>query len=178
MTPKDDAAAHSEVTLRLAKQEHAEHMEGMQAATDEMRQQPLIVKAYALNDPNAPTGDNVKTVHFVRHGQGFHNLMADRAKQSGQKWVNVRYGLRLELLYSITVSQISCCLVLFPSSLTVYKNARKSLLHSGNFGCPAYGERAQTGASVATDHSRNGASTRTRRFFSELPCPSNRCYGV
>jgi len=88
MTPKEDAAAHSEVTLQLAKQEHAEHMEGMQEAIDEMRQRPLIVKAYALGDTSAPSGDNVKTLHFVRHGQGFHNLMADRAKQAGQKWVN------------------------------------------------------------------------------------------
>jgi hypothetical protein len=90
MTASEDTVGHHEVTLQLAMEEHAEHMEGMGQALDEMKQEPLLVKAYAMDDPNAPTGDNVKTVHFVRHGQGFHNLMADRAKQSGQKWVNVR----------------------------------------------------------------------------------------
>jgi hypothetical protein len=98
MTPKDDVAAHTSATLALAKQEHAEHMEGMDLAAKEMSQCPLTVKAYALDDPNAPSGDNVKTVHFVRHGQGFHNLMADLAKQEGRTWVQV----------SVPVLQPSC----------------------------------------------------------------------
>jgi hypothetical protein len=83
--------AHNLVTLELAKQEHAEHMEGMDEAAAQMIQCPLIVKAYALDDPSAPTGDNVKTVHFVRHGQGFHNLMADLARKAGQTWVQVSF---------------------------------------------------------------------------------------
>jgi hypothetical protein len=66
-------------------------MEGMDEAAAQMSQCPLIVKAYALDDPSAPTGDNVKTVHFVRHGQGFHNLMADLAKKAGQTWVQVSF---------------------------------------------------------------------------------------
>eukprot|EP00536_Pseudo-nitzschia_multiseries_P006549 jgi/Psemu1/193353/e_gw1.140.27.1 len=55
-----------------------------------MRSRPLIVKAYPIDDPNAPSVDksNVKHAHFVRHGQGFHNLMADLAKQEGRKWEN------------------------------------------------------------------------------------------
>jgi hypothetical protein len=57
-----------------------------------MSKRPLIVKAYALDDPNAPiTGNNVKAVHFVRHGQGFHNLMADIASKAGRTWVKVRF---------------------------------------------------------------------------------------
>lgn len=82
------SAAHDEVTLALAKIEHAEHMEGMDEAIAEMKKKPLLVKAYSLDDSNAPTGDDVKVVHFVRHGQGFHNLMADIAKKGGRKWVN------------------------------------------------------------------------------------------
>ena len=89
MTPKDDAVVQNEVTLQLAKKEHAEHMEGMEAAALEMKQKPLNIKAYSIDDPNAPCGENAKTVHFVRHGQGFHNLMADLAKASGRHWENV-----------------------------------------------------------------------------------------
>ena len=89
MSPKEDLTEHSQVTLDLAKQEHAEHMEGMDEAAEAMKQRSLKIKAFALDDPNAPTDGNVKTVHFVRHGQGFHNLMADLAKKNGVTWVQV-----------------------------------------------------------------------------------------
>jgi broad specificity phosphatase PhoE len=83
------AAAHSAVTLELAKKESTEHMHGMQEVYDAMRNSDMIVKAYALDDPNAPANNdpNVKIVHFVRHGQGFHNLMADLARAAGRDWV-------------------------------------------------------------------------------------------
>lgn len=87
-----NTAAHTDVTLALAKQEHSEHMAGMKEAKKAMGERPLIVKAYALDDPNAPkdlTAKNVKVVHWVRHGQGFHNLMADLAKQQGRTWIPV-----------------------------------------------------------------------------------------
>ena len=83
----NSGAAHSEATLALAKKESAEHMHGMQELYDEMRKRPLIVKAYALDDPTAPADSTV--VHFVRHGQGFHNLMADIASSEGREWVQV-----------------------------------------------------------------------------------------
>lgn len=86
----DKTIAHSDVTLALAQKEHAEHMEGMDEAKQAMTARPLIVKAFKLDDPDAPTGENTKVVHFVRHGQGFHNLMADLAKQAGRTWVQVR----------------------------------------------------------------------------------------
>ena len=90
MGPNEGLAAHSEITLQLAQKEHEEHMEGMDEAAQEMSRRPLIIKAYALDDANAPSGSNVKTVHFVRHGQGFHNLMADLYKEAGRNWVQVR----------------------------------------------------------------------------------------
>jgi len=62
-------------------------MHGMQELYDEMRKRPLIVNVYALDDPKAPAGS--KVVHFVRHGQGFHNLMADIASSQGREWVQV-----------------------------------------------------------------------------------------
>jgi hypothetical protein len=91
MPPEEsvEVATHSETTIALAKQEHAEHMEGMDEAAKQVRNRPLLIRAYEMADPNAPTTENVKTVHFVRHGQGFHNLMADLAKQSGRTWVQV-----------------------------------------------------------------------------------------
>lgn len=84
----DESAAHSDVTIELAKKESAEHMHGMQELYDAMRERPLSVKAYSLTNPNAPaaTAPNVKVVHFVRHGQGFHNLMADLARAAGREW--------------------------------------------------------------------------------------------
>mmetsp|Transcript_9403 Transcript_9403/g.28080 ORF Transcript_9403/g.28080 Transcript_9403/m.28080 type:complete len:278 (+) Transcript_9403:40-873(+) len=82
--------SHSEAALANAKDDFKEHMEGMEEATAAMRSRPLIVKAYSMDDPSAPSLDksNVKYAHFVRHGQGFHNLMADLAKQEGRKWEN------------------------------------------------------------------------------------------
>jgi hypothetical protein len=85
------SASHSETTLALAKKESAEHMHGMKELYDAMRKRPLIVKAYALDDANAPA--DAKIVHFVRHGQGFHNLMADIASSQGREWVQVRCRL-------------------------------------------------------------------------------------
>lgn len=97
MTPKAVQAdtvssSHTAVTLGLAMKESAEHMEGMRDVYVALRDRPLIIKAYALDDPNAPPllsdvdSTNVKTVHFVRHGQGFHNLMADLATAAGVEW--------------------------------------------------------------------------------------------
>lgn len=90
------SASHSEATLALAKKESAEHLHGMKGLYDDMRKRPLIVKAYALDDANAPA--DAKIVHFVRHGQGFHNLMADIASSQGREWVQV--GCRLAFVMS------------------------------------------------------------------------------
>jgi len=85
---------HSEAALANSKNDHKEHMEGMDKAAEDMKSRSLIVKAYAMDDPAVPSisgssGNNVvKYVHFVRHGQGFHNLMADLAKQEGREWEN------------------------------------------------------------------------------------------
>jgi hypothetical protein len=88
MAPND--VEHSDVTLHLAKEDTKHHMEGMDIASAEMSKRKLLVRAYAVGDPKAPApGDNVKTVHFVRHGQGFHNLMADMAANDGRTWENV-----------------------------------------------------------------------------------------
>lgn len=91
MSPKEtmEAAAHSETTIALSKEQYAEHMEGMDEAAKHVQNRPLVIRAYALDDPNAPTSGNLKTAHFIRHGQGFHNLMADLAKQQGRTWVRV-----------------------------------------------------------------------------------------
>lgn len=80
----DDTIAHSAATLELAKRESAEHMEGMKQVASKFRDRPLTIKAYCVDDPQAP--DCAKTVHFCRHGQGFHNLMADIASANGREW--------------------------------------------------------------------------------------------
>ena len=83
------ATDHNSITLELAKKESAEHLnQAMRDLYLSMRSRPLTVKAYAHDDPNAPEvgGTNAKMVHFVRHGQGFHNLLADLAKEDGREW--------------------------------------------------------------------------------------------
>jgi broad specificity phosphatase PhoE len=85
-----ESNGHTEAALANAKDDYHEHMEGMSEAADTMKARPLVVNAYAMDDPSAPPLDqpNVKHAHFVRHGQGFHNLMADLAKEAGRKWEN------------------------------------------------------------------------------------------
>lgn len=83
------ATGHDAITLELAKKESAEHLgKEIQDLYEDMRQRPLRINAYALDDPDSPDAarDNVKVVHFVRHGQGFHNLMADIAQAEGREW--------------------------------------------------------------------------------------------
>lgn len=83
-------ASHSDVTLLLAKRESEQHLIGMRDIFKEFRSKPLTVKARdaAKSPPNATIAPNsaIKTVHLVRHGQGFHNLLADRAAASGLQW--------------------------------------------------------------------------------------------
>lgn len=86
---------HSEAAIANSKDDYKIHMEGMDEVAATMKARPLIVKAYTMDDPDAPSIDDsnkngsiVKHVHFVRHGQGFHNLMADLAKQEGRVWEN------------------------------------------------------------------------------------------
>eukprot|EP00532_Pseudo-nitzschia_australis_P012086 CAMPEP_0168213182 /NCGR_PEP_ID=MMETSP0140_2-20121125/4664_1 /TAXON_ID=44445 /ORGANISM="Pseudo-nitzschia australis, Strain 10249 10 AB" /LENGTH=277 /DNA_ID=CAMNT_0008140027 /DNA_START=25 /DNA_END=858 /DNA_ORIENTATION=+ len=90
MSTTKESHGHSEAALANAKDDFQEHLEGIEEAAAAMRLRPLVVKAYAMDDPNAPSIDNnnVKHAHFVRHGQGFHNLMADMAKQEGRVWEN------------------------------------------------------------------------------------------
>ena len=60
-------------------------MHGMEALRTIMSQRPLRVRAYPLDDSPSST-NNSKTVHFIRHGQGFHNLLADQASAQGRTW--------------------------------------------------------------------------------------------
>mmetsp|Transcript_23852 Transcript_23852/g.35377 ORF Transcript_23852/g.35377 Transcript_23852/m.35377 type:complete len:283 (-) Transcript_23852:259-1107(-) len=80
--------AHDPVTLALAKRESAHHCEGAEELFNAMRGKPLWIQAYEMDDPSAPplTNSNVKVCHFLRHGQGFHNLMADMYALQGKQW--------------------------------------------------------------------------------------------
>lgn len=87
-TPNKECVEHDAVTLALAKKESAHHFHGMDALNKAMLEKPLLVKAYAVDDILAPpiSDPNVKICHFLRHGQGFHNLMADMAAEQGKEW--------------------------------------------------------------------------------------------
>ena len=79
---------HDSITLALAKKESAQHSHGMAELSEVMQKKSLKIKAFPhtyeslthISDPN------IKIVHFLRHGQGFHNLMADLAAASGKEW--------------------------------------------------------------------------------------------
>jgi broad specificity phosphatase PhoE len=81
---EESTASHTQATLDLAKKEHTEHMAGMKEARAILQSKPLRVKAYKFDDATAPA--SAKIVHFARHGQGFHNLMADIASSVGKQW--------------------------------------------------------------------------------------------
>ena len=89
-----ETVGHDAITLELAKKESAEHLAGNGQLFEHMRLKPLLVRAYSMDDPDGPdaTEDGVKVVHFVRHGQGFHNLLADMAQAEGREWVQYSKG--------------------------------------------------------------------------------------
>ena len=93
MTPAVETISHDAVTLALAKKESAHHYEGMQELYNSLRKRPLLIQAYTLHDESSPpaTDKNVKIVHFLRHGQGFHNLMADMAAAQGREWTQFQH---------------------------------------------------------------------------------------
>ncbi len=89
--------AHDEVTLELAKIEKEHHYHGMEELQSIIKTKPLKIKAFSLDDEAAPSttdsndaGQIVKIVHFIRHGQGFHNLFADIYKKEGKEWTQFK----------------------------------------------------------------------------------------
>jgi len=82
------ASINDTVTQKLAKIESSGELQGMAELYDSLRKRPLNIKAYPNDAPDIPTtsGANVKTVHFIRHGQGFHNLTADQFTSEGRVW--------------------------------------------------------------------------------------------
>ena len=64
----------------------------MQELFETMRQRPLRLRAHPIGEEEPQTashngqGRHVKTLHLVRHGQGFHNLLADVFLSLGQTW--------------------------------------------------------------------------------------------
>ena len=60
----------------------------MQELYETMRLRPLRVKAVPLGKDFVKTNAfrKAKVVHFIRHGQGFHNLMADMYHGAGREW--------------------------------------------------------------------------------------------
>lgn len=87
-----------QVTLTLAELESSEHLRDMhkESIPAAMTTKPLKVYAYAINDPSAQSlastvqsrnnNNDIKIVHFVRHGQAFHNFLADTYTVNGLKW--------------------------------------------------------------------------------------------
>jgi broad specificity phosphatase PhoE len=80
--------SHATVTLELAEKESAEQMQGMSELNEAMRQRPMRIKPYTLDYDKTlvSSSSTIKTVHFVRHGQAFHNLLADMAREQGREW--------------------------------------------------------------------------------------------
>ncbi len=112
VTAIDTATKQDDITIQLAKIESSHHYHGMPELKSIMKTKPLQVKAFALDDPSAPQSythhsnsynKNVKIIHFVRHGQGFHNLLADIYRAQGKEWTQFQKEdnnpyVRMELL--------------------------------------------------------------------------------
>jgi broad specificity phosphatase PhoE len=77
----------------VARRDYLEHMEGMDKLKDRMRRRALRVHAFPVDSDEDVWGcvdDDasgvVKVVHLVRHGQGFHNLLAEIYHEQGRIW--------------------------------------------------------------------------------------------
>jgi len=81
------STAHSATTIALAAQEQKEHMtQAMQQLHADLTSRDIIVSAHSTPPAHSTTALCTKTVHFIRHGQGFHNLLADMARESNVTW--------------------------------------------------------------------------------------------
>jgi len=86
--------SHNEVTLSLAKKESAEHIgKEMEEVYATMRNKKLVVRAVPIDQEessgiklDSKKSTVVKTVYFIRHGQGFHNFCADMFSADGKEW--------------------------------------------------------------------------------------------
>lgn len=63
-------------------------MHGMEELSAIMSNRPLRIRAFRSDMQTATNKKTIarKTLHCVRHGQGFHNLLADQANASGIQW--------------------------------------------------------------------------------------------
>jgi broad specificity phosphatase PhoE len=86
------ATQRNTATTQLATKECQEHMEGMQEVYQLLRSRPLRIRAHTLASAKLDDASHVKTVHFVRHGQGFHNLLADMATSLGTQWTQFSHS--------------------------------------------------------------------------------------
>jgi broad specificity phosphatase PhoE len=88
---------HSDAALALAQKESIEHMYGMSELQETMKCRPLLLRARILdlneqkqqqqgNSKQGTEKSTTKIIHFVRHGQGFHNLLADIMSSQGYSW--------------------------------------------------------------------------------------------
>eukprot|EP01047_Picozoa_sp_COSAG01_P079269 COSAG01_NODE_14968_length_1390_cov_2.336174_2_plen_221_part_00 len=75
--PLHDAAA-----LASAQREGADHLAHLQALGVMGTERPVKITCSSL-DADVPAGAETKVVHLIRHGQGFHNLLADIYRTHG-----------------------------------------------------------------------------------------------
>jgi broad specificity phosphatase PhoE len=77
-------------SLSLSQLDHRSHLTpAMAALKAHSLSQDVVVSAYPSDSRAEDLRGSVlctKTVHFIRHGQGFHNLLADTFKAMSKKW--------------------------------------------------------------------------------------------
>jgi len=74
---------HSEDALRTAKIEGQQHLEHLRKHNVLDIVRPIIIRATSIKDP--PPSKPYKTLHIIRHGQGYHNLLGDLFRNWGKK---------------------------------------------------------------------------------------------
>jgi len=64
----------------LRKSQHGEHLNAMKEALEKFDRLRIRAEKW---EPTMPKPKAAKLIHWVRHGQGYHNLMAEACKQLG-----------------------------------------------------------------------------------------------
>lgn len=96
-TTANNNTKRTAVSIELAKKESIEHMIGLDVVYNNIRCRSFLFNAYSTNhiftndqenNNNNQSLHNIKTIHLIRHGQGYHNLIADISKQNNIQWTN------------------------------------------------------------------------------------------
>lgn len=99
-------SASEKLAAQTAAIEAKEHIKELACLKELVRHKPLTFKVWDEKKSNGRTlQSNEKIVHFVRHGQGFHNLFADHIRGLGHEFSSK--GIREEVFNPYKLSELT-----------------------------------------------------------------------